>query len=176
MLSMAMHRLEAVVEEWILRMAQGGENLAQVSMERAAMAERHVSEIPTIEKLIDDLERKKNRINEGYEAGLTELSEAKNRMELVRVELSDAKARLERLRREAAANRVPEREVFQGLLAVWGSATPDEKRRALRKVVDHVRVTPPTVSDTAGSHAQVVPLWADASMRIADKRLKSAVA
>lgn len=175
-LSMSMHRLEAVVKEWLIAMVKGEADLAQISMERAAMAEKSASEIPAVQKLVAELERKKGRINDGYEAGLTDLAEAKSRMELVRVELTDAKAKLDRLRKEAAANSVPEREVFQGLLSVWDRATAEEKRRALRKVVDHVRVTPPTVSDTAGSHAMVVPLWADASLRIADKRLASRTA
>ncbi|MEV8399160.1 recombinase family protein [Streptomyces niveus] len=166
MLSMAMHRIDIVVLEWLTKMAKGGEEMAQISMERAAKAEKSASEIPAVKKALEVLERKRQRINEGYEAGLTELEEAKAKMVAVKVEISDLKAKLRRLESEAATNRIPEREVFQGLLAVWDRATPTEKRRALSKVIDHVRITPPRESDTKGSDATVIPLWADDSERV----------
>ncbi|WP_329147383.1 recombinase family protein [Streptomyces sp. NBC_01456] len=166
MLSMGMHRIDVVVLEWLTKMAKGGEGMAQVSMERAAKAEKSASEIPAVKKALEVLERKRQRINEGYEAGLTELEEAKAKMAAVKVEISDLKTKLRRLESEAATNRIPEREVFQGLLAVWDRATPTEKRRALSKVVDHVRITPPRESATKGSDAMVIPLWADDSERV----------
>ncbi|WP_329272094.1 recombinase family protein [Streptomyces sp. NBC_01451] len=177
-LSMALHRIEKVVLDWITQMSKGGEHLAQISMERAAKAEQSASEIPNVQKELATLERKKARINEGWEAGLTELDEAKAKMAAVKVEIADTKAKLRRLETEAATNRIPEKEVFQGLLAVWERATPTEKRRALSQVIDHVRITPPKKSATQGSDATIIPLWADDSERILNQpfRKKDAAA
>ncbi|MEU1552078.1 recombinase family protein [Streptomyces scabiei] len=177
-LSMAMHRIEKVVLDWITEMSKGGDHLAQISMERAAKAEQSASEIPNVKKELAALERRKARINEGWEAGLTELDEAKAKMAAVKVEIADTKAKLRRLESEAATNRIPEKEVFQGLLAVWERATPTEKRRALSQVIDHVRITPPRKSDTAGSDATIIPLWADDSERVLNQpfRKKDAAA
>lgn len=171
-LSMAMHRIDKAVLEWVVSMSKGGEHLAQVSMERAAKAKKAASEIPATKKALEALERRKARINEGWEAGLTELEEAKEKMEAVKVEIADNKAKLQRLEAEAASNRIPEKEVFQGLLAVWEKATPTEKRRALCKVIDHVRITPPKESCMKGSDARVVPLWADDSERVLNQPLR----
>ncbi|MFC9505335.1 recombinase family protein [Streptomyces sp. NPDC057002] len=177
-LSMAMHRIEKVVLDWLIEMSKGGEHLAQISMERAAKAEKSASEIPSTKKALEALERRRARINEGWEAGLTELDEAKEKMAAVKVEIADMKAKLRRLETEAATNRVPEREVFQGLIAIWERATPLEKRRALSQVIDHVRITPPQKSCTEGSDASIIPLWADDSERVLNQpfRKKDAAA
>ncbi|MGW3153648.1 recombinase family protein [Streptomyces sp. NPDC001089] len=175
-LSMAMHRIERVVLDWITLMSKGGENLAQVSMERAAKATQSASEIPDVRRALEALERRKARINEGWEAGLTELDEAKAKMAAVKVEIEDKKAKLRRLEAEAATNRIPEREVFQGLLTVWERATPVERRKALAQVIDHVRITPPKRSDTEGSDATVIPLWADDSERVFNQNFRARLA
>lgn len=178
MLSMAMHRIDRVVWDWVSDMSQGGEHIAQVSMERAAKARKAASEIPATVKALEALERRKARINEGWEAGLTDLEEAKEKMAAVKVEIGDLKAKLRRLEADRASNQIPEKQVFQGLLAVWERATATEKRRALCKVVDHIRITPPKKSCNEGSDATVVPLWADDSERVLNQpfRLRDAAA
>lgn len=164
-------RLDAELYAWLAKSAQG-EEIAQVSMERAAKAKASESEIPEVQKRIESLERKKARINEGYEAGLTSLDEAKARMSLTKVELEDAKARLRHLQAEAAAHSVPAKEVFQGLVTVWERAKPEERRKALRKIVDHICSRPPQISAWHGRSPVVVPLWADDSERALDRRFK----
>lgn len=173
--SIAMHRLDGMVFEWLQKSARG-EEMAQISMERAAKAAESDSQIPVMEDIIRGLERKKNRINEGYEAGLTTLEEAKARMAAVKVELEENQSKLRRLKAEAASNRVPALEAFQGLAAVWERATPEERRRALKKIIDHVRVEDPEISAWHGRSARVVPLWADESERFFDRRFKRVTA
>ncbi|MEU0213673.1 recombinase family protein [Streptomyces sp. NPDC006265] len=169
--SMDMSRIERTVYEWLLASAKG-EHLAQISMEQAAAVEQSAAEIPQVELLITALLRKKERINEGYEAGLTTLEESKVRMESVNLQLEELRAKLRLLEAEVAANNVPEKEEFQGLVVVWDRATVEEKRMALAKVINHVRVEEPEISAWHGRSARVVPHWAPPRERYFDRRFK----
>jgi DNA invertase Pin-like site-specific DNA recombinase len=169
--SMDLNRVRKAFEAWLFGCAKG-EHLAQGSMERAAEVKKAESSIPKTEALINALKQRKARINEGYEAGLTSIEEAKVRMEKVNFELADLEAEVKRLKAEVSAHVVPPAEEFQGLSAVWQRATVEERQMAAKKVVDHIRVEDGPGGVGSGRVARVVPKWAPASERYFDRRRK----
>lgn len=167
-LGIATHRAEELVFEWLLKMATNDPQRAQMSMERAAEVDKLKIDIKELRTRLASLKTKRARINEAYEAGLNDLDTAKERMAMVRTEIEHTEGKIRTAEKEHSSNAIPGAVVFQGLIEVWSHASPLEKNRALRKIIDHVRVLPRDLDSPAssGNTIQVIPLWADKSLRV----------
>lgn len=150
-------RVDALVLDWIRKNAQGVETV-QDRLDQREEIEVSRTRIVELERSIKTLLQRKQRINEGYEAGLNDLETAKARMVVADTEVREKKADLKRLMQQLASVEPPSKEKFSGLAEVWDSATPAERRKALRKVIRYVIVTPPRGGEKVSS-MRIVPLW-----------------
>lgn len=147
----------AFIKEWIIANATD-EGAIRAATEKESERAKAADKLAPLITHKAKIEKKLERLNEGYMEGVwdaTYVRNAKEPLEAERIYLEEQIAEQKRVRDA----HVPTPREFEGLLAIWDSLTIQELNAALKSVISYVLVTSHGRKYSKEYNFELVPRW-----------------
>lgn len=154
--SVTISKAEKAAFDWVVSEAKHADQ-GEVAMRRAAKAQKMETSMEGLTKEVEGIRGKLSRALDHLLAEIISREDYLNKKEELEAELEVKEGRLHLLQEDMADSSLIGPETFVQLVDLWPKMEEYEKRAALKRVIDHVKVLP--TPGKAPNSLIVVPRW-----------------
>jgi site-specific DNA recombinase len=153
-------RLEAMVRNWVLENAKGGESVG-ADAQRILEAEQTVSNLDAAQSEITRLKTKRKRLLDLYTGGDVDQEDYRAQKAEIDEALEAADSVVRVAKSKSRELDVDYRAIFTTLADLWDEATPPERHELLTKVIKKIEIEPGYWSNP--NKARIIPRWSSSN-------------